>query len=60
MPNRTPSDEKWFHQPVFWLGALIFAASLAACIVTIVLAWRHTDAPVETTGPRVMKVPTSR
>jgi hypothetical protein len=38
MPNRNPSDEKWYHQPVLWLGALIFAASLIGCIVMIVVA----------------------
>jgi hypothetical protein len=49
---------KWFRQPVLWLGALIFLASLVGCIATIVLAWRHADAPVETTGGSVMRVPT--
>ena len=49
---------KWFRQPVLWLGALIFVASVIGCIVTIVLASRHADAPVETVGASVMKVPT--
>ena len=49
---------KWFRQPVVWLGALIFLVSLLACIAMIVLASRHADAPVETVGPKVMKVPT--
>ena len=48
---------KWFRQPVLWLGAAIFLASLVGCIATIVLAWRHADAPVETAGGTVMKVP---
>jgi hypothetical protein len=51
---------KWFRQPVLWLAALIFLAILIGCIATIVLASRHADAPVETTGNRVMKVPASR
>jgi hypothetical protein len=39
-------DAKWFRQPVLWLGAAIFLASLAGCIATIVLAWRHADVPI--------------
>jgi len=54
-PNPTRNDDV---KPVLWLGALIFLASLVGCIATIVLAWRHADAPVETAGARVMKVPT--
>jgi len=56
--NATRGGAKWFRQPVVWLGALIFLASLVGCIATIVLAWRHADAPVETAGGSVMKVPT--
>ena len=48
------------RQPIFWVGAAILVAALVACVVTIVLAARHADAPVETTGVRVMKVPLSR
>jgi hypothetical protein len=67
-PNRARHDDvntergggKWFRQPVVWLGALIFVASLIGCIVTIVLAARDADAPVATTGATVMKVPSSR
>lgn len=51
-----PSDA-WFRQPVVWLGALILAASLAGCVAMLVLAWRHADAPVETGGGSVLKVP---
>ena len=55
-PSRARNDDvstergggKWFRQPVLWLGALIFAASLLGCIATIVLAWRHADVPVGT------------
>lgn len=47
----------WFRQPVVWLGALILAASIAGCVLMIVLASRFTDAPVETHGAHVMNVP---
>ena len=57
-PNRVPGDEvKWFRLPVLWLAACIFLAILAGCIATIVLASRNADAPVETAGPKVMRVP---
>ena len=59
-PGSTPDRGKWFRQPVAWLGALIFVASLVGCIATIVLALRNADVPVETTGTKVMKVPSSR
>jgi hypothetical protein len=44
--NAARGSAKWFQQPVLWLGTLIFLASLVGCIATIVLAWRHADAPV--------------
>jgi hypothetical protein len=51
----------WLRQPVLWLGAAIFVASLCACIVTIVLSMRHADAPVEIAADvGVMKVPLKR
>jgi hypothetical protein len=47
----------WFRQPVAWLGAAILVASIAGCIVTIVLAVRHADTPIETGSGDVLKVP---
>jgi hypothetical protein len=47
----------WSRQPVVWLGALILAASIAGCVVMIVLALRFADAPVDADGSRVMNVP---
>jgi hypothetical protein len=39
--------DAWYRQPVLWLGLVIFAASLAGCIWTIVLGSRHADLPLE-------------
>jgi sugar phosphate permease len=47
----------WSRQPVIWLGAAILVASIAACIVTIVLAVRHADTPIETGSGNILKVP---
>ena len=55
--NRVRGARAWFRQPVVWLGAVILVASVVGCVATIVLAWRHADTPVETTGGNVMKVP---
>jgi hypothetical protein len=39
----------WYGQPVLWLGAAVFLASLAGCVWLIVASMRHADIPVETT-----------
>jgi hypothetical protein len=44
----------WYRQPVLWLGAAIFVASLAGCIATIVVSTRHVDAPVQDVHPRTL------
>jgi len=47
-PVEAPATaDAWYRQPVLWLGAVIFAASLAGCIWTIVLGSRHADLPLE-------------
>ena len=56
MRNADPSAA-WFRQPVVWLGALILAATIAACFATIVLAWLHPDDPLPTRTTEVMRVP---
>lgn len=55
--HRLPADDApaqagaWYRQPVLWLGATIFAASLAGCVWTIVLGARHADMPVQAMQP---------
>lgn len=50
----------WWRQPVLWLGATILAASLAGCIVMLMLAARHADEPLPGAGPEVFRVPLAR
>jgi hypothetical protein len=50
---------RWYRQPVVWLGAAIFAASLAGCVWIIVAAARHADPPVHTAPAGVLGVPSS-
>jgi len=47
----------WFRQPIVWLGAVIMAATIAACFAVIVLASLHPDEPLTTRTTEVMKVP---
>jgi len=48
----------WYRQPVLWLGAVIFAASLAGCVWMIVLGAHHADTPLATSHT-VFGVPVS-
>ena len=38
----------WYCQPVLWLGAVVFIASLAGCVWLIVASVRHADIPLDT------------
>lgn len=58
-PRTDAPATAWYRQPVLWLGALLFAASLAGCVWMIVLGARHADAPVAT-GAQIFKVPVAR
>ena len=49
-----------WRQPVVWLALLVFLASLAGCIVTIVLAVQAADPADEVTHERFFRVPVSR
>ena len=67
MRNRTPPTRSaeparsaWYRQPVVWLGALLFAASLAGCAWMIVLGARHADEPIDTGGAEILKMPLAR
>ena len=62
MPARMPTaraeraGSAWLRQPVVWLGALVFAASLAGCVLMIVLGARHADEALPT-GGELLKMP---
>lgn len=61
MVSRTEATQAaWYHQPVVWLGALIFAASLAGCVLMIVLGARHADEPIATRQGEILRVPTAK
>lgn len=62
LPPRTEIADvrSWYRQPVAWLGLLLFAASLAGCVLMIVLGARHADQPLPTAGGEVAHMPLAR
>lgn len=56
--NNAPRPEHaWYRQPVAWLGALVFAALLAGCVWTVLIATRYTDIPTHGDTPTLLGVP---
>jgi hypothetical protein len=55
-PNRHRSA--WYRQPILWLGAFVFAASMAGCVWLIVVGNRYADTPLDTSHT-VFGVPVS-
>ena len=49
---------QWYRQPVVWLAAAIFFASLAGCIHLIVLGSRYADETLPVAGEQLLKMPT--
>lgn len=58
--NRVAAPDRWYRQPVLWLGGLILLASLAGCVLMIVLGTRYADPPLDSVGDQIMKMPLSR
>ena len=50
----------WYRQPIVWLGASIFAASLAGCITLALLSARHADEALVLDSPTLLKMPLER
>lgn len=59
-PHAERERTAWHRQPVLWLGALVFGASLGGCVLMIVLGARHADDPLPTAGGEIMKMPLAR
>jgi hypothetical protein len=53
-------SEPWYRVPLLWLGAAILFASIAGCILMIVLASRYPDEPLPVGGEPLLKVPEAR
>jgi hypothetical protein len=51
------STVAWYRLPILWLGALIFSASVAGCVLMILLGSRHDDEPLPDAGMTLLKMP---
>ncbi|MBS0461191.1 MAG: hypothetical protein JSS41_01825 [Proteobacteria bacterium] len=62
-PSDRPRDRHagaWWRQGVVWWGIGVFVASLAGCVLLIVVAQRSADPPLPTTGLHVLGMPMQR
>ncbi len=58
--NSEPRREAWYRQPVLWLGIGIFLASMAGCILMIVIGAGSVDPPLPVQGLEILKMPLRR
>jgi hypothetical protein len=56
----TTSQERWYRQPIVWLGAAILFACLIGCISMVVLAGRYPDEPLPVSNDQLLKMPVAR
>jgi hypothetical protein len=63
-PHRRPSltacdgpAVAWYRLPILWLGAIIFSASVAGCVLMILLGSRHADESLPDAGMTLLKMP---
>ncbi|HET9032064.1 MAG TPA: hypothetical protein VFN25_04065 [Dokdonella sp.] len=55
------NDQRWYQQPIAWLGIAIFVASMAGCIHLIVLASTHQDPALPNTDSDIsFRIPATR
>jgi len=55
--SKRSAPARWYRQPVLWLGALLFAASIAGCIQLIIAASRYPDDALPAHEDRLLKMP---
>ena len=55
---RAHTASAWYSQPMLWLGAFVFVASIAGCVWLIMVGIRYADTPLDTTHT-VFGVPVS-
>ena len=59
-PAQAARTGYWYNTPVLWLGIVLFAVSLAGCVLMIVLGAQHVDVALPTPGGEIMKMPLAR
>ncbi len=58
-PNDTsgPHRDRWYHQPIAWLGIAITLILIGACVWTVMISLRYTDTRMHGDTPTVLGVP---
>ena len=51
------AGKAWYRQSIVWIGAVVFAASIAGCVWLIVVAERYDDPPLPIGGLQILKMP---
>lgn len=59
-PARQALSHSPWRQPVVWLAIAVFLASIAGCILTVLLAIRHAEPAPADPGENVFRVPINR
>lgn len=54
------SASHWYHQPVAWLGVLMFLASLAGCVWLLIASLRYDERALPGSGEQLLKMPLER
>lgn len=54
------ASKAWYRQSIVWIGAVVFAASIAGCVWLLVVAERYDDPPLPDTGLQILKMPLAR
>jgi hypothetical protein len=52
--------ERWYRQPILWLGATILLACIVGCISMVVLAERYPDEPITVGSDQLLQMPAAR
>ncbi|HLS82003.1 MAG TPA: hypothetical protein VK025_11425 [Steroidobacter sp.] len=57
--RRKAARQKSGWPPIVWLALIIFVATIAACLITIMLAMRHPDEPLSPGKEALFGVPSA-
>jgi len=53
----TGNRNRWYHQPIAWLGIIVTLTLIVACAWTVMISLRYTDTPTHGDVPTVLGVP---
>lgn len=56
-PVDSHAHDAWYAQPILWLGAAIFVASMAGCVWLIAVSLHHDETPHHGASQVILGVP---